>query len=145
MHKNIRNAVRTFLIEDNSVICTKYKVDNVGYIDIPGGKIEEGEIPTQTAIREMKEETGITVKNLKYKEDFTPLDPDCACYCCRNYTKAYLRHMINVGEMAGAMLLSLHNITYLHNLMRGLRESILGGYVRDFAREFYKQQENVSP
>ena len=87
----------------------------------------------------------IVVRNGKYKEDFTPLDPDCACYCCRNYTKAYLRHMINVGEMAGAMLLSLHNITYLHNLMRGLRESILGGYVRDFAREFYKQQENVSP
>ena len=87
----------------------------------------------------------IVVRNGKYKEDFTPLDPDCGCYCCRNYTKAYLRHMINVGEMAGAMLLSLHNITYLHNLMKGLRESILGGYVRDFAREFYKQQENVSP
>ena len=87
----------------------------------------------------------IVVRNGKYKEDFTPLDPDCGCYCCRNYTKAYLRHMINVGEMAGAMLLSLHNITYLHNLMKGLRESILGGYVRDFAREFDKQQENVSP
>lgn len=87
----------------------------------------------------------IVVRNGKYKEDFTPLDPDCGCYCCRNYTKAYLRHMINVGEMAGAMLLSLHNITYLHNLMKGLRESILGGYVRDFAREFYKQQENISP
>lgn len=45
MHKSIRNAVRTFLIEDNSVICTKYKVDNVGYIDIPGGKIELDETP----------------------------------------------------------------------------------------------------
>ena len=87
----------------------------------------------------------IVVRNGKYKEDFTPLDPDCGCYCCRNYTKAYLRHMINVGEMAGAMLLSLHNITYLHNLMKGLRESILGGYVRGFARGFYKKQENGSP
>jgi queuine tRNA-ribosyltransferase len=47
--------------------------------------------------------------------------------------------MINTGEMYGAMLLSLHNITFLHNLMKGLRESILGGDVREFAREFYKK------
>ncbi|MDE6676564.1 MAG: tRNA-guanine transglycosylase, partial [Clostridia bacterium] len=60
--------------------------------------------------------------------------------CCKNYTKAYLRHMVNAGEMAGAMLLSLHNIRYLHTLMKGLRESILGGFVKDFAKEFYKKQ-----
>ena len=83
----------------------------------------------------------VVVRNGKYKEDFTPLDPDCDCYCCRNYTKAYLRHVVNVGEMMGGMLLSLHNIAYLHKLMRGLRESILGGYVRDFVKEFYRLQE----
>ncbi len=82
----------------------------------------------------------VVVRNGKYKEDFTPLDPGCDCYCCRNYTKAYLRHLVNVGEMAGGMLLSLHNIAYLHRLMRGLRESILGGYVKDFVREFYAKQ-----
>ena len=87
----------------------------------------------------------VVVRNGKYKEDFTPLDPECDCYCCRNYTKAYLRHLVNVGEMAGAMLLSLHNIAYLHRLMRGLRESILGGYVRDFAKEFYRKQELGAP
>lgn len=80
------------------------------------------------------------VRNSRYKEDFTPLDPECNCYCCRNYTKAYLRHMVNVGEMMGGMLLSLHNIAYLHKLMRGLRESILGGYVKEFVREFYRLQ-----
>ncbi len=80
----------------------------------------------------------IVVRNGKYREDFSPLDPDCNCYCCRNYTKAYLRHLVNVGEMTGAMLLSLHNIAYLHSLMRGLRESILGGYVKDFVKEFYR-------
>ena len=46
--------------------------------------------------------------------------------------------------MAGGMLLSLPNIAYLHRLMRGLRESILGGYVKDFVREFYKKQENAA-
>ncbi len=79
----------------------------------------------------------VVVRNGKYKEDFTPLDPDCDCYCCKNYTKAYLRHLVNTGEMTGAMLLTLHNISYLHKLMRGLRESILGGYVKDFAREYF--------
>lgn len=83
----------------------------------------------------------IVVRNGQYKEDFTPLDPECDCYCCKNYTKAYLRHMVNVGEMTGAMLLSLHNIRYLHTLMSGLRKSILGGYVRDFVREFYRKQD----
>ena len=82
----------------------------------------------------------VVVRNGKYKEDFTPLDPECDCYCCKNYTKAYLRHMVNVGEMAGAMLLSIHNIRYLHRLMAGLRESILGGYVRDYVKEFYEKQ-----
>ncbi len=82
----------------------------------------------------------LVVRNGKYKEDFSPLDPDCDCYCCKNYSRAYLRHLVNVGEMTAGMLLSLHNIAYLHRLMRGLRESILGGYVRDFVREFYAKQ-----
>lgn len=69
MDKPIRKAVRCYLIKDNKVVVTKYKKGNrkEGYYDIPGGKIEEGEIPRQTAIREMKEETGIDIKNLKYK------------------------------------------------------------------------------
>ncbi len=82
----------------------------------------------------------VVVRNGKYKEDFTPLDPDCDCYCCRHYTKAYLRHLVNVGEMTGAILLSLHNIAYLHKLMHGLRESILGGYVKEFVADFYRRQ-----
>ncbi|MCI9503986.1 MAG: tRNA guanosine(34) transglycosylase Tgt [Clostridia bacterium] len=83
----------------------------------------------------------VVVRNGKYKADFSPLDPECDCYCCRNYTKAYLRHLVNVGEMTGAMLLSLHNISYLHRLMRGLRESIFTGKVKEFARAFYEKQE----
>ena len=49
--------------------------------------------------------------------------------------------MVNVGEMTGGMLLSLHNISYLHKLMRGLRESILHGYVKEFVKEFYEKQQ----
>lgn len=69
MDKSIRKAVRCYLIKNNKVVVTKYKQGNKkeGYYDIPGGKIEKGEIPEETAIREMKEETGLKVKNLKYK------------------------------------------------------------------------------
>lgn len=69
MDKPIRKAVRCYLIKNDKVVVTKYKEENKksGYYDIPGGKIEEGENPEQTAIREMKEETGLKVGNLKYK------------------------------------------------------------------------------
>ena len=79
----------------------------------------------------------VVVRNGVYKEDFTPLDDECDCYCCKHYTKAYLRHMINVGEMMGGMLLSLHNTAFLLRLMRSLREAILGDYVKDFVESFY--------
>ena len=81
----------------------------------------------------------VVVRNAVYKEDLPPLDADCDCYCCRHYTKAYLRHLINAGEMLGAMLLSLHNITYLNRLMRGLRQAILDGTLRDFREDFYRR------
>ena len=69
MDKPIRKAVRCFLIKDNKIVVTKYKEGNkkAGYYEIPGGKIEKGETPEQTAIREMQEETGLKISNLKYK------------------------------------------------------------------------------
>ncbi|MBQ1943005.1 MAG: tRNA guanosine(34) transglycosylase Tgt [Clostridia bacterium] len=84
----------------------------------------------------------VVVRNGKYKEDFSPLDEECDCYCCRNYTKAYLRHLVNAGEMLGAILLSLHNTTFLLNLMKNLRQAILDGKVLEFRNEFYKKYEN---
>ena len=69
MDKPIRKAVRCYLIKDNKVVVTKYREGNkkAGYYEIPGGKIEEGETSEQTAIREMKEETGLKIRKLKYK------------------------------------------------------------------------------
>ncbi len=80
----------------------------------------------------------VVVRNGAYKEDFTPLDANCNCYCCKNYTKAYLRHMINTGEMMGGMLLSLHNITFLTKLMNDMREAIINDYFEDFCHNFYE-------
>ncbi len=77
------------------------------------------------------------IRNGAYKEDFTPLDEECDCYACTHYTKAYLRHLINAGEMMGGMMLSLHNITYLNKLMRDIREAILKDEFTEFREEFY--------
>ena len=80
----------------------------------------------------------INIKNSKYKEDFTPIDANCNCYACQNYTKAYVRHLINVKETFGARLLSIHNINYLTNLMRQIRENIKNDPLLDFRKEFIK-------
>ena len=87
----------------------------------------------------------IVVRNGKYKEDFTALDPDCECYACKNYTKSYLRHLINVGEMLGAMMISLHNITYLNKLMADIREAIMQDSFIEFREEFYKKTGDTYP
>ena len=81
----------------------------------------------------------VVVRNAIYSEDFTPLDEKCDCYCCKNYTKAYLRHLINVNEMLASMLLSLHNITFLHKLMADMREAIFADSLTDFAQRFYSE------
>lgn len=81
----------------------------------------------------------VVVRNGAYKEDFTPLDDECDCYCCKNYSKAYLRHMINAGEIAGAELLSIHNITFLNKLMKDMREAIMNDCLLDFRADFYKK------
>ena len=79
------------------------------------------------------------VRNAVYAEDFTPLDYKCDCYCCKNYTKAYLRHLVNVNEMLASMLLSLHNITYLHKLMAGMREAIFADSLTEYAQSVYAE------
>ena len=77
----------------------------------------------------------INIKNAKYERDFTPLDPDCDCYCCRNYTRAYLHHLCKVEENFGARLCSIHNIRFLIHTMEDAREAIKEDRFLDFAAE----------
>lgn len=66
----------------------------------------------------------VTIKNARYTEDFSPLDPNCDCYTCTHFTKAYLRHLYKCGEILSARLLSIHNLRYLLNLTARIREAI---------------------
>ena len=82
----------------------------------------------------------VTVRNSKYKRDFTPLDPKCDCEVCKNYTRAYLRHLVNVNEILACMLISFHNIYYTNKLMDRVKEAIKDGTLlelRDEIDELY--------
>ena len=78
----------------------------------------------------------IPVKAGKYREDFTPVDPGCSCYCCTHFTKAYVRHLMNVNEILGIRLITLHNIHYFMDLTKRIREHIAAGTLNDMASEF---------
>ena len=80
----------------------------------------------------------INLKNAKYKKDFTPIDDTCDCYACKNYTKAYIKHLINADETFGARLLSIHNIRYLINLTEELREAIKNDTLLEYRDKFIK-------
>ena len=84
----------------------------------------------------------VVVKNATYKDDFTPLDEKCDCYCCKNFTKAYLRHLINAGEILGGRMLSVHNIRFLTNLMEDIKKAIWEDRLLDFKEEFLKNYKN---
>ena len=80
----------------------------------------------------------INLKNAKYKKDFTPISDTCDCYACKNYSKAYIKHLINAEETFGARLLSIHNIRYLVNLMEELRLAIKEDRILEYREDFIK-------
>ena len=91
MEKKVRNAVRCFIIKDNKVVAIRYKDENkkAGFYDIPGGKIEDGETPEETAIREVKEETNVDVNNLEFKGEMVIEYPERIFNFKVFYTKEY--------------------------------------------------------
>ncbi len=80
----------------------------------------------------------INLKNAKYKNDFTPISTTCDCYACKNYTKAYIRHLITSDETFGQRLLSIHNIRFLIKLMEDIREAIKNDNILEFRDNFIK-------
>lgn len=80
----------------------------------------------------------INLKNAKYKEDFTPISEECNCYACKHYTKSYIKHLLNAEETFGARLLSIHNINYLVNLTKELRDAIKNDSILEYREEFIK-------
>ena len=81
----------------------------------------------------------LVIKQARYREDAQPLDPECSCYTCRHYSRAYLRHLFVAGEILAMRLNTLHNLHFYLQMMRLVRESIVAGRFNDFARGFLER------
>ena len=79
----------------------------------------------------------VNIKNKQYEKDWGPLDPECDCYTCRNYSKGYLRHLFKSEEILSSMLLSEHNLHFLVNTMKNMREAIAEDRFPEYKKEFY--------
>lgn len=77
-----------------------------------------------------------TIRNAPYAEDFTPIEEGCDCYACKNYSRAYIRHLIKADEILGGRLLSIHNIRFLERLSAEIRQAIMQDRYDDFRKEF---------
>ena len=96
---------------------------------IPTRNARNGHLFTSTGV--------VRLRNSPNKRDAGPIDDQCECYTCKNYSRAYLHHMDKCGEMFGAELATIHNLHYYQHLMKGLREAIETGTLCDFVEEFY--------
>ena len=79
------------------------------------------------------------IRDKKFAEDFGPMDPDCSCYACTNFSAAYVRHLIKANEMFGLRLCTYHNIHFLLVLMERIRQAIAEDRLGDFRKEFYER------
>jgi queuine tRNA-ribosyltransferase len=139
MYKMIEDGVR-YLPEDKP----RYLM-GVGTVDAIFAGVERGidmfdcVLPTRIARHgtAMTSIGNVNIKNKKYEEDFTSLDPTCDCECCTKYTKAYLRHLIKSNEGLGMRLLSIHNLRFLLKLMEEIRESIKEDRFMELKEHYY--------
>jgi queuine tRNA-ribosyltransferase len=91
-------------------------------------------------------ETGVLkLRNSRYKEDKNPIDPNCDCYTCQHYSRAYLRHLDRCNEMLGPRLCSIHNVHYYQKLMKGMRDAIADNTFEKFVHLFYKKRGKTVP
>ena len=141
MYKMIEDGVR-YLPEDK----VRYLMGVGDPIDIIEGVIRGIDIfdcvlPTRIARhgQAFTRNGKITLKNAKYKEDFTPLEENCDCYACQHYTKAYIRHLVKAEEILAARLISIHNVQFLENLMKNIREAIKEDRILEYREEFIKK------
>lgn len=81
----------------------------------------------------------LVIRNAKYSRDFTKLDPECDCYTCTNYSRAYIRHLFNVDEILGSRLTTIHNLYFLIKLMENIRNAIKEDRLLEYKEEFYKK------
>ncbi|HUT51770.1 MAG TPA: tRNA guanosine(34) transglycosylase Tgt [bacterium] len=87
----------------------------------------------------------LVIKNARYARDPLPVEPGCDCYTCRNYSRAYLRHLYVAREILSSKLNTIHNLRYINTLMSRMREAVRGGVFDGFRDEFYRRRRDEAP
>ena len=87
----------------------------------------------------------VRIRNSVHQMDTGPLDKNCSCYTCQNYSRSYLRHLDKTGEILGARLNTIHNLHYYQHLMQGLRDAIAGQTLNEFVTSFYERRAQAVP
>jgi queuine tRNA-ribosyltransferase len=114
---------------DDLVECVARGVDMFDCV-LPTRNARNGQLLTRHGV--------IVIKNAQYTEDRQPPDPGCRCYTCRHFSRAYLRHLFVAGEMTAATLLTVHNLYFYLDLMRGIREAIGFGTFENLRQGFHQ-------
>jgi queuine tRNA-ribosyltransferase len=114
---------------DDLVECVARGIDLFDCV-LPTRNARNGQLLTRTG--------PLAIKNARYAEDSSPPDPDCGCYTCRHFSRAYLRHLYVVGEMSAATLNTIHNLYFYLDTMRGIREAIMFGTFEKLRQEFHQ-------
>jgi queuine tRNA-ribosyltransferase len=104
---------------------------------MPTRHARNGHLFTQTGV--------LNIRNAVHTADTGPIDPDCACYTCRNYSRAYLRHLDRCNEILGSRLNTIHNLYFYLELMRRMREALDQGNFAAFARETLARRAHPEP
>lgn len=86
----------------------------------------------------------VQIKAAKWKETFEPIDKNCDCYSCKNFSRAYIRHLLKVNEILGMRLMTIHNLDFYMKLMRGMRQAILDGNFDEFRTAFHARWNGTS-
>jgi queuine tRNA-ribosyltransferase len=114
---------------DDLVECVARGIDLFDCV-LPTRNARNGQLLTRTG--------PLAIKNARYAEDSSPPDPDCGCYTCRHFSRAYLRHLYVVGEMSAATLNTIHNLYFYLDTMRAIREAIMFGTFEKLRQEFHQ-------
>ncbi len=102
---------------------------------IPTRNARNGYLYTSTGV--------LRIRNQKYQFDERPIDPNCDCYTCQHYSRAYLKHLDKCGEMLGGRLNTIHNLSFYHRLMKDMRKAIMDGKFSEFHNNFVRNRKDV--
>ena len=140
MYKMIDYSIKYLPLEKPRYLMGVGSVDAILEGVLRGVDMFDCVLPTRIARHgtAMSSQGRINIRNQKYERDFTPLDPECDCITCKNYTRAYLKHLNKCNEGLGQRLLSIHNLRYLINLTEQARQAIQEDRFLDFKNEYFK-------